>query len=96
MAGVLLGPSAFGAIPGFTSTLFPDDSLEPLTLTAHLGLILWDIIFNFLEAFCVVRVCVCMICVCVLSIKCFLFLPDSVRVVFSRPCVLYVYAYVYV
>ncbi|CAM9690702.1 unnamed protein product, partial [Scytosiphon promiscuus] len=41
MAGVLLGPSALGAIPGFTSTLFPDDSLEALTLTAHLGLILF-------------------------------------------------------
>ncbi|CAN0374897.1 unnamed protein product [Pylaiella littoralis] len=41
MAGVLLGPSAFGAIPGFTDTLFPDESLEALTLTAHLGLILF-------------------------------------------------------
>eukprot|EP00752_Nemacystus_decipiens_P004580 g4180.t1 len=41
MAGVLLGPSALGAIPGFTSTLFPDESLEALTLTAHLGLILF-------------------------------------------------------
>ncbi|CAM9920533.1 unnamed protein product, partial [Ectocarpus fasciculatus] len=41
IAGVLLGPSAFGAIPGFTNTLFPDESLEALTLTAHLGLILF-------------------------------------------------------
>ena len=40
LAGVLLGPSALGAIPGFTGTLFPDESLEALTLTAHLGLIL--------------------------------------------------------
>ena len=40
IAGVLLGPSALGAIPGFTDKLFPDDSLEALTLTAHLGLIL--------------------------------------------------------
>lgn len=40
MAGVLLGPSALGQIPGFTNKLFPDESLEALTLTAHLGLIL--------------------------------------------------------
>lgn len=31
LAGVLLGPTALGRIPGFQSLLFPDDSLVSLT-----------------------------------------------------------------
>lgn len=41
MAGVLLGPSALGAIPKFTDTIFPEHSIEALSLTAHLGLVMY-------------------------------------------------------
>lgn len=38
LAGVLLGPSVLGLIPGFTSTLFPSDSLDLLSLFSSVGL----------------------------------------------------------
>lgn len=38
IAGVLLGPSVFGYIPGFTSTIFPDSSKDFLTLFSSVGL----------------------------------------------------------
>lgn len=38
IAGVLLGPSVMGRIPGFTDTIFPDDSKELLTLVSSVGL----------------------------------------------------------
>jgi Kef-type K+ transport system membrane component KefB len=39
IAGVLLGPSCFGQIPGFSSTLFPPTSLPFLKLVASIALI---------------------------------------------------------
>lgn len=38
IAGVVLGPSVLGYIPGFSDTLFPADSLENLTLFSSVGL----------------------------------------------------------
>lgn len=35
------GPTAFGRIPGFKATIFPQDSMVMLTLTANLGLVLF-------------------------------------------------------
>ena len=39
IAGILLGPSAFGYIPGFSSTIFPTSSLVIITVFAQIGLI---------------------------------------------------------
>src|SRR6185437_15159111 len=39
IAGILLGPSAFGYIPGFSSTIFPASSLIVITVFAQIGLI---------------------------------------------------------
>ncbi|KAI6098205.1 Sodium/hydrogen exchanger family-domain-containing protein [Pisolithus sp. B1] len=41
LGGILLGPTAFGAIPGFTQHIFPSDSLPYLTLVADIGLCLF-------------------------------------------------------
>lgn len=41
IAGVLLGPSVLGRIPGFTEAIFPTESLPNLNLVANLGLILF-------------------------------------------------------
>jgi Kef-type K+ transport system membrane component KefB len=41
IGGILLGPSVFGRIPGFTETIFPKDSLPILYLVANLGLLLF-------------------------------------------------------
>ncbi|PLB50888.1 hypothetical protein P170DRAFT_354549 [Aspergillus steynii IBT 23096] len=41
IAGVLLGPSVFGKIPGFTEAIFPTASIPNLNLVANLGLILF-------------------------------------------------------
>ncbi|PKY07094.1 hypothetical protein P168DRAFT_231317 [Aspergillus campestris IBT 28561] len=41
IAGVLLGPSVFGRIPGFTEAIFPTESLPNLNLVANLGLVLF-------------------------------------------------------
>lgn len=41
IAGVLLGPSVFGRIPGFTDAIFPQESLPNLNLVANLGLVLF-------------------------------------------------------
>jgi uncharacterized protein (DUF2062 family) len=37
IGGILLGPTAFGRIPGFTSTLFPPSSIPILAAVANLG-----------------------------------------------------------
>ncbi|KAG0341487.1 K(+)/H(+) antiporter, partial [Podila minutissima] len=39
IAGILLGPSAMGRIPGFASTIFHPDSLPFLNLVANIGLV---------------------------------------------------------
>ena len=39
IAGILLGPSAFGYIPGFSSTIFPTSSLTVLSVFSQIGLI---------------------------------------------------------
>lgn len=39
IAGVLLGPSAFGQIPGFTAAIFPRESLGILSIVANIALI---------------------------------------------------------
>lgn len=39
IAGILLGPSAFGQIPNFTDSIFPTDSLAHIKLFANIGLI---------------------------------------------------------
>ncbi|KAL8277998.1 hypothetical protein RQP46_009630 [Phenoliferia psychrophenolica] len=41
LGGILLGPTAFGRIPGFTKNIFPTQSLPFLNLVATLGLVLF-------------------------------------------------------
>ncbi|KAL5512754.1 hypothetical protein ACEPAG_3020 [Sanghuangporus baumii] len=41
LGGILLGPTAFGRIPGFTQHIFPSESLPYLSLTANIGLVLF-------------------------------------------------------
>lgn len=41
IGGVLLGPSVMGRIPGFTSRIFPSNSMPMLNLTANIGLVLF-------------------------------------------------------
>ncbi|KAM0753738.1 hypothetical protein T439DRAFT_342036 [Meredithblackwellia eburnea MCA 4105] len=41
LGGILLGPTAFGRIPGFTQHIFPTSSLPCLNLVANLGLVLF-------------------------------------------------------
>ncbi|PPQ75257.1 hypothetical protein CVT26_014791 [Gymnopilus dilepis] len=41
VAGVVLGPTAMGRIPGFTQAIFPEASLPVLSLTSTIGLILY-------------------------------------------------------
>ncbi|KIJ36673.1 hypothetical protein M422DRAFT_179123 [Sphaerobolus stellatus SS14] len=41
LGGILLGPTAFGRIPGFTNHIFPGDSIPFLTLVANIGLVLF-------------------------------------------------------
>ncbi|PWY71799.1 hypothetical protein BO94DRAFT_560251 [Aspergillus sclerotioniger CBS 115572] len=41
IAGVLLGPSVMGRIPGFTEAIFPTASIPNLNLVANLGLVLF-------------------------------------------------------
>ncbi|RAH58421.1 hypothetical protein BO85DRAFT_275004 [Aspergillus piperis CBS 112811] len=41
IAGVILGPSVMGRIPGFTDTIFPTASIPNLNLVANLGLVLF-------------------------------------------------------
>lgn len=41
IAGVLLGPTAFGRIPGFTQNVFPQNSIALLTNVADIGLSLF-------------------------------------------------------
>ncbi|QPG77186.1 hypothetical protein FOA43_004593 [Brettanomyces nanus] len=40
LAGIILGPTAMGKIPNFTSTVFPTDSMQGLTLVSTLGICL--------------------------------------------------------
>ncbi|KAL1741415.1 Sodium/hydrogen exchanger family-domain-containing protein [Schizophyllum fasciatum] len=41
LGGIILGPTAFGRIPGFTQHIFPDESRSYLSLTATIGLCLF-------------------------------------------------------
>ncbi|OSC97499.1 hypothetical protein PYCCODRAFT_1377092 [Trametes coccinea BRFM310] len=41
LGGILLGPTAFGRIPGFTKHIFPDESRPYLSLVANIGLCLF-------------------------------------------------------
>jgi Kef-type K+ transport system membrane component KefB len=41
ITGILLGPSVFGRIPGFTAAIFPTASMPAFNLAANLGLILF-------------------------------------------------------
>ncbi|KAG6376893.1 Sodium/hydrogen exchanger family-domain-containing protein [Boletus reticuloceps] len=41
LGGILLGPTVFGRIPGFTNHIFPPSSLPYLSLTANIGLCLF-------------------------------------------------------
>ncbi|ESK92558.1 potassium:hydrogen antiporter [Moniliophthora roreri MCA 2997] len=41
LGGILLGPTAFGRIPGFTEHIFPEDAKAYLSLTANIGLCLF-------------------------------------------------------
>ncbi|KAJ7504288.1 Sodium/hydrogen exchanger family-domain-containing protein [Mycena galericulata] len=41
LGGIILGPTAFGRIPGFTEHIFPKDSLPYLSLVANIGLVLF-------------------------------------------------------
>ena len=41
IGGILLGPSVFGRIPGFTPAIFPQPSMPVLNMAANLGLLLY-------------------------------------------------------
>ena len=41
VGGILLGPTAFGRIPGFTEHIFPTQSRPYLSLVANIGLALF-------------------------------------------------------
>ncbi|TFK68027.1 hypothetical protein BDN72DRAFT_898463 [Pluteus cervinus] len=41
LGGILLGPTAFGRIPGFTEHIFPEESRSYLSLVANIGLCLF-------------------------------------------------------
>lgn len=41
LGGILLGPTVFGRIPGFTNAIFPSESIPVLSNVANLGLILF-------------------------------------------------------
>jgi len=41
VGGILLGPTAFGRIPGFTEHIFPTKSRPYLSLVANIGLALF-------------------------------------------------------
>ncbi|KAJ7759200.1 Sodium/hydrogen exchanger family-domain-containing protein [Mycena metata] len=41
LGGIILGPTAFGSIPGFTEHIFPPQSLPYLSLVANIGLVLF-------------------------------------------------------
>lgn len=41
IAGIILGPSVMGHIPGFTDAIFPEESIPSLSVVATLGLILF-------------------------------------------------------
>ncbi|KAM6489990.1 Sodium/hydrogen exchanger family domain containing protein [Amanita muscaria] len=41
LGGIILGPTAFGRIPGFTKYIFPEESQPYLSLTANIGLCLF-------------------------------------------------------
>lgn len=41
LGGILLGPTAFGRLPGFTQHIFPSDSIPYLQLVADIGLVLF-------------------------------------------------------
>jgi Kef-type K+ transport system membrane component KefB len=41
LGGIILGPTAFGRIPGFTKHIFPSASLSYLSLVANIGLCLF-------------------------------------------------------
>ncbi|EJC98912.1 uncharacterized protein FOMMEDRAFT_94794 [Fomitiporia mediterranea MF3/22] len=41
LGGILLGPTAFGRIPGFTQHIFPAESIPYLSLVANIGLVLF-------------------------------------------------------
>jgi len=41
LGGIILGPTAFGRIPGFTHHIFPEESRSYLSLTANIGLCLF-------------------------------------------------------
>ncbi|KAJ3531784.1 hypothetical protein NM208_g8724 [Fusarium decemcellulare] len=41
LQGILLGPSVFGRIPGFTDAIFPKEGMAPFRLAANIGLILY-------------------------------------------------------
>ncbi|TDZ15834.1 K(+)/H(+) antiporter 1 [Colletotrichum orbiculare MAFF 240422] len=41
IAGILLGPSVLGRIPGFTAAIFPPQSMPPFRLAANIGLVLF-------------------------------------------------------
>ncbi|KAL2832067.1 Sodium/hydrogen exchanger family-domain-containing protein [Aspergillus cavernicola] len=42
IAGILLGPSVMGRVPGFTDSIFPSDSIPNLDLFANVGLVLFS------------------------------------------------------
>lgn len=41
IGGILLGPSVFGRVPGFTAHIFPQPSMPVLNMAANLGLLLY-------------------------------------------------------
>ncbi|KAL2785051.1 Sodium/hydrogen exchanger family-domain-containing protein [Aspergillus keveii] len=41
IGGIILGPSVMGRIPGFTESIFPEDSIPNLNLFANVGLVLF-------------------------------------------------------
>lgn len=44
LGGIILGPTAFGRIPGFTEHIFPKDSIPYLSLVANIGLVRYCVV----------------------------------------------------
>lgn len=57
IGGILLGPTVFGRIPGFTAHIFPQASLPYLNLVANLGLVLFLFIVGLEVDTRIVRKC---------------------------------------
>lgn len=57
IGGILLGPTVFGRIPGFTEHIFPQTSISYLNLVANLGLLLFLFLIGLEVDLRIIRKC---------------------------------------